>query len=248
MHPWQVRWLEQGDAESFARARAFAAAKPLDRFALVAALEQPRLGGRARILEVTWAGRVHGLAAEIDVTAGSERTVFLDGSLPGAVSRALAVLERPVRVIALEPSWPELARAGAVPVEDRIQMARLSRTPLPERDPRVVRHETPCPDAADSRVHTGPSFAIADADGRIEACASVGVRTDAVAEIAALRTREDLRRRGLARAVLAETVRALEEKGRRVLAEIVSGDTISLRLFASLGFRGRARVRTARVP
>jgi ribosomal protein S18 acetylase RimI-like enzyme len=245
--PWRLHWIERTDAEALARARAFAAAKVLDRVALAAALEQPGLAERARMLEVTRGGRVCALAAEVAVP-GAEPIAFLDASLPGAAARALPALARPIRVIALEPIWPELARGGGAVLEERVQLARLDRSPLPERDPRVVRRDGPCAgDAAGSLVLGGPSFAVVDDEGGVAACAGVGLVADAVAQIASLHTREGFRRRGLARAVLVEAVRALEEKGRRVVAEIRSDDVGAIRLFASLGFRGRARVRTIRL-
>ncbi len=245
MEAWRLHWIERSDADALARARAFAKAKLLDRVALLAALEQPELAERARILEVRQRGRTCALAFEVEAHSG-ERTAYLDASLPGAAARALPALARPIRVVAFEPIWPELARAGGVVLEERVQLARLGRTSLPERDPRVVRHDGPCAAADEPILRPSLGFAIPDDEGGVAACASIGFLTDAVAEIAALETREDCRRRGLARAVLVETVRALEEKGLRVVSEVRSGDLAALRLFTSMGFRGRARVRTLR--
>jgi ribosomal protein S18 acetylase RimI-like enzyme len=113
----------------------------------------------------------------------------------------------------------------------------------------VVRYDAAPPAASNAlSPNAGLGFAVRDPDGRIAACAGVGFLVEGVAQIAFLHTREDCRRRGLARVVLAQCVRALEETGRtRVLAEIPCDDTAALRLFASLLFRGRARVRSFRL-
>jgi predicted GNAT family acetyltransferase len=96
-----------------------------------------------------------------------------------------------------------------------------------------------------SRVHfeAGPYVAIRDDGGAISSAGGVQVATERIVQLGGIWTREDRRREGLARAVVAELVRRVEAGGRMLALHVRVDNHAAVELYAGLGFRGRRRIR-----
>ncbi len=242
---YTYRPLKEGEAAALESARAFARATLLERIWLHAALEIPRLLSRAEFIVALHGDRVVGLAGVMDGLFPFRLTA-VDGALPGVAEtlvRRIAptfVCPVPVRIGA------EAVRAGGREIRTERQMVRLcSAVPLPPPDGRVERLTDAeeitrfCGTSfARLELELGPFFGIRDGFGELAAVAGTRFTTERVALLAHLETREDCRRQGYARALAAETVRALESAERRVVLHLKEGEQAAGTLFASLGFRG----------
>jgi ribosomal protein S18 acetylase RimI-like enzyme len=244
-----LRWLERRDEQGLARARAFADARFLDRVPLHASLEQPGLVERSRLLEISLAERLVALAAVVE-DVFPYRSVPIEATVPGAATAALAKLERPFTVYGGESLWPELERAGGRVRSDEIQLARFEPGPLDDPDPAVERIEDLeelrsfyTVKLSEAHFAAGPFFGVRDEWGRLVSAGGVQIVTDRVAQLGAIATAEGRRRRGLARGVVTELLRALERRGRPIVLHVLSSNSAAIRLYGSLGFRGRRRIR-----
>jgi ribosomal protein S18 acetylase RimI-like enzyme len=243
-----AQWID-GDEAALERARAFVAAKWLDRSPLQASLEQDVIREHSRLREVGLAERTVGLAAVLE-GVHPWRSVPVDASLPGAAIAALDGIERPFTAAAGEPLWSELQRAGGREQSSEIQLARLRHDPLPEPDRRVVTLEKPDAlreygvEIAAAHFRAGPFVALRDDDGRFVSWGGVEFVTDRVAQLAYAGTREDRRGEDGLRAVVAELVRRLETDTRTVVLRARALERAAIALYGGLGFRGRRRIAT----
>lgn len=249
MGGFELRWIDRADRESVERLRGFASCQPLDCVPLFASLDQPGVAERSRLLEVVAKGRSAAWGAIVDGVF-PYRSAPLYGVLPGGTAAAARALEPPLVVYTGQRYWSELEAAGGRPAREELQMARLQRLALPEPDPRVERLQEfdelkGFPGGPLSPVHfeSGPCLGIRDGDGALACVGGVQVVTERFAQLGGIATRPDRRRQGLARAVVAELVRVLEEKGRAIVLHVALDNRAALELYAGLGFRGRRRVR-----
>lgn len=241
-------WIDVEEAGARRRLSEFANAQPLDRLPFLAGLEQPSLGARSRFLEIRRRGRLAAVAVVVDPEVFGLRSVPIEIVVPGGAAAAIEVPERPCVAYAGERAWSELERAGGKLLVEELQMVRFQ-SPLPDADPRVVPvcdHDEVS--ASISRVHfeAGPYVGIRDERGRLASVGGVQVASERIAQLGGIWTREDRRREGLARAVVGELVRILEAGGRTVALHVGVDNPPAIELYASLGFRGRRRVRLYR--
>jgi ribosomal protein S18 acetylase RimI-like enzyme len=242
--------LERCDPEAAREARAFADLHFLDSALLHASFACGPLAARSRHRGVRHGGRLVGLAACTEGVFGY-RSVPFEAALPGAPRALMERLERPFKVLARERFWSELERAGAKPARSRtrLQMTRFVPVALPLPDPRVreVREVAELRALLPERfgplqLEIGPFVGIRDAAGVLVCAGGVELVTPKVAQIAYVETREDHRRRGLARAVVIELIRRLERAERRVILQVKEDNAPALALYAGLGFRAGRRL------
>lgn len=243
--PYAYRPLKDGDPAALAAARAFAREPIFERIWLHGALEVPPLCARTEVTQALDGERVVGLAAAIEGLFPF-RLVAVDGALPGVAEALLASVSRPFVCPVPSRLARQVARAGGREIRTELQMARLDAAiPLPPPDGRVER----LTDASELvrfcgtrfaplELELGPFFGIRDAFGELAAVVGARFKTDRVALLAHLETREDCRRQGYARALGVAALRALESPERRAVIQLKEGEHAARSLFASLGFRG----------
>jgi len=242
-------------------ARALARVDVLGSALLHACLELPLLGQHCRFLGVEREGQLVGVAAEIDGVY-RERAFVLAASVPGTATALLGAARRPFRTYAAERLWSEIARAGGTPARSYLQLARLRHEPFPEptaevkplEDPDEIGAEVkPLEDPDEIGTFLGPRFraeqlalgpflGTRDPGGQLVAAGGVEFVTDAVGKLTQIRTAEQARRQGLARAVVIRLAEALEAPGRRVVLLVRSENTAARKLYGDLGFRGTRRL------
>jgi GNAT superfamily N-acetyltransferase len=241
---YTFRPLKETDEAAEAAARAFVRASIYERVWLHAVLETPLLRARAEPLAVFHGDRLVGLGATV---AGlfPFRMVALDGSLPGVASQLLARFDPPFVCRVPMRLARELARAGARPIQSELQLVRFEpSTTRPALDPNVERLSDTAELArfcglsfAPLELELAPFFGIRDAFGELAAVAGGRLLTDRIALLGQLVTREDCRRQGFARTLVATLACALETRERRVVAHVEAGRPAE-RLLTRLGFRG----------
>lgn len=219
----------------------------LSRALVHASLEVPALRARSRHWCVEHAGRIVGLAAQIE-DVFPYRSAPIAAALPGAAAKLLGELERPVSCLAPEMLWRELERCGARSVRVYLQMARLRRGSLPDPDPAVKRIDDQGElrafygaELTSLRHELGPYFGIRGEGGQIVACAGVEFATPSLAQLSWIRTLGEHNQSVQTRAIVIELVRELETAGRRVILQVRADDEDAVQLYATLGFRGSRR-------
>jgi ribosomal protein S18 acetylase RimI-like enzyme len=246
---FELRWIDPGEGAALESLREFARAQPLDRVPLLASLDQPCLAERSRLFEVVRSGRRAAVGARVEGVFPYPSAPIFE-VVPGGAAAAATALEPPFVAYAGERIWSELAHAGGRALSEELQMARLVRVPLADRDPRVERLSdyeelARFAERAISRVHfeCGPYFGVRDDTGELTSIGGVQLVTDTVAQLGGIATSPEARRQGLARAVVTELIRTLEEKGRTIVLHVQVDNHAAIRLYAALGFRGRRRIR-----
>ena len=225
-------------AREFARRNLFA------RALLYATLEVPLLRERTHHWQATHRGRIVGVVGQVD-DVFRHRAAPLAATLPGVAARLLERLERPASCLAPELLWRELEQAGARRSCEHLQMARLTRRPLPEPDRHVKRLDDPDElraflgaELTGLRCQLGPFFGVRDERGALTAAGGADFVSPELAQLAWIKS--DGTR--LARAIVVELVRELESSRRRVILQIAHDDRAAIELYAELGFRGSRRL------
>ncbi len=246
MGRFESSWVDAGDADALCRLREFALARPLDRLPFLASLEQDGVCERSRFLEVRRAGSLAAVAVAVEAEVFGFASLPVEVLVPGGAAAATEAAERPFLAYAGEEVWSELERAGGKPWIEELQMVRFQRRELPDPDPRVAQVSDHAEVSGSiSRVHfeAGPYVAIRDEAGAIASAGGVQVATERIVQLGGIWTRDDHRREGLARAVVAELVRRIEAGGRMVALHVRLDNRAAVELYGGLGFRGRRRVR-----
>lgn len=244
----QADWIDRADDGALAEARAFARERLLDRAALHADLEDPMLFARSRFVSARLGGRLVGLASVLEHVL-SFRAVALSAALPGVATALVRAIPGEFVAMAPQRHWAELVRAGGSHRYEDLQMVRLQRAPLPDPDPRVtsVADLEELQRFADSTIapeplKAGPTLCVRSPEGDLQAIGGVHYVTERLACIANVHTDPKQRRRGLARAIVVQLIRALESPARPVLLQVRSDNEAALALYADLGFRGTRRL------
>lgn len=242
----QVRLIQ--DEAELAQARELVDGDLLSHALIHASFDAPALAAHARYRGAWVGGQLVGVAAEIE-DVFRYRSVPLAVRLPGAAAALVQAATRPFRCLAPERTWSELERAGGERERTYVQLARMRRDALPEPDPQVKTLDDPDELRAflgegfsDPRLQLGPFVGLRDGSGQLVATAGVEFATPRLAQLAFVKTREESRRQGRARALVAELVRALETPHRVVVLLVQSDNEAAVALYSGLGFRGVRRL------
>jgi ribosomal protein S18 acetylase RimI-like enzyme len=244
---FRVAWIEEGDEAGLEEARELARSRVLDLAPIYASFECSPIRKRSRFIRVSHRDRLVALAAVVE-RIFPYRSVPVWASLPGATRQLFSRVDPPFVALAAQPVWHEVVRCGGQRTLEEVQMARLSRSPLPDADPRLERLER----VEEVQAFLGPRFSpvhfevapflgIRDSGGALLACGGAQLVTDRIAQIAYMRTEDDRRGEGLGTAILVGLIRELETEKRRLVLQVRVDNHPAMRLYARFGFRGRVR-------
>ena len=244
MHGCEYNPVKDRDEAALAAGRAFARESLFERLWLHGVLELPALRARSELFSAHRGERMVGLAAASDGLFPF-RVATLDAALPGVAADLLAKLAPPFVCRVPARLAREVERAGARPIRRERQMVRLAPAAAAPVDPRIERLTDPAElarflgrDFAPLELELAPFFGIRDPFGELAAVAGARFKTERIALIAHLETREDCRRLGHARALVRALAQAVEGPDRRAAIHVREGTGAAEHLLAELGFRG----------